>query len=79
MEVHTSELEVKGRIGFGALTQLKYDIMGPFKFIPFMECRHSVWSMRHPVNGEVNINGKIYSICSNKICSNKFAYIHVIH
>ena len=35
LEVHTPELEVQGRIGFGVLTQLKYDIMGPFKFIPF--------------------------------------------
>lgn len=61
LEVHTPELEVKGRIGFGALTPLKYDIMGPFALIPFMECRHSVWSMRHPVNGEVNINGQKYT------------------
>ena len=61
LEVHKPELDVKGRIGFGALMPLKYDIMGPFALIPFMECRHSVWSMRHPVNGEVNINGQKYS------------------
>lgn len=32
--------------------------MGPFVLVPFMECRHSVWSMRHLVTGNVCINGK---------------------
>lgn len=34
--------------------------MGPFALIPFMECRHSVWSMRHFVRGTVIINGEDY-------------------
>ena len=34
--------------------------MGPFALAPFMECRHSVWSMRHPVRGAVDINGQKY-------------------
>lgn len=55
-------LSIKGNIKFGTLTPIKYDIMGPFKFLPFMECRHSVYSMRHLVNGEVDINGKRYSL-----------------
>lgn len=25
--------------------------MGPFALVPFMECRHSVWSMQHSVCG----------------------------
>ena len=29
--------------------------------MPFMECRHSVWSMRHSVQGTVIINGEDYS------------------
>ena len=32
-----------------------------FAFVPFMECRHSVWSMRHAVRGTVDINGQEYS------------------
>ena len=35
--------------------------MGPFRYVPFMECRHSVVSMKHTVNGSININGKAYS------------------
>lgn len=34
--------------------------MGPFSLFPFLECRHSVRSMRHSVCGRVNVNGKEY-------------------
>lgn len=54
-------LRAKGKIDFGPLLPLKYDIMGPFILIPFLECRHSVWSMRHSVSGAMYVNGKIYS------------------
>ena len=60
LDVHTPELNIEGKLDFGPLSALKYDIMGPFAFVPFMECRHSVWSMRHTVNGAVRINGKNY-------------------
>ena len=49
-----------GRLYFGELLPIKYDIMGPFKYVPFMQCRHSVISMKHSVNGEIRINGKDY-------------------
>lgn len=35
--------------------------MGPFRYVPFMQCRHSVFSMRHRVDGEVSINGTPYT------------------
>ncbi len=60
LEVNTPELRARGRLEFGPLTPLKYDIMGPFAFVPFLECRHSVWSMRHPVRGKMRINGQDY-------------------
>lgn len=34
--------------------------MGPFSLVPFKECRHSVWSMRHSVRGNVFMNGQKY-------------------
>lgn len=60
LEVCTSEMEIRGKLDFGPLSPLKYDIMGPFALVPFMECRHSVWSMRHLVSGAVHVNGQIY-------------------
>lgn len=61
LAIHTRELMIKGNLNFGQLSPLKYDIMGPFVFVPFMECRHSVRSMRHSVWGNVCINGQEYS------------------
>ncbi len=61
LTVNTPELTVKGKLNFGPLSPLKYDIMGPFAFVPFLECRHSVWSMKHSVCGTVCINRQKFS------------------
>lgn len=61
LAIHTAQVTIRGQLDFGPLSPLKYDIMGPFAFVPFMECRHSVWSMRHLVEGDVCINGQKYS------------------
>lgn len=36
-------------------------IMGPFSFIPFMECYHGILSMDHRIEGELTIKGKPYN------------------
>ena len=61
LAIRTTDLSIVGKLDFGPLSTLKYDIMGPFAFVPFMECRHSVWSMRHLVSGTVRINERKYS------------------
>ena len=61
LNVNRQNIKAKGVIYFGTLTPLKYDIMGAFKPIaPLMQCRHSVISMKHKVNGSVIINGEKY-------------------
>lgn len=60
LDIHTPEFHVAGSVRFGAFTPIRYDIMGPFQFVPFMQCRHSVYSMRHRVDGEIRINGVPY-------------------
>lgn len=60
LDLHTESLDVTGWLRFGKASPIRYDIMGPFCFIPFMECRHSVSSMSHEVNGRLTVNGKIY-------------------
>lgn len=64
LAIHTPQLTALGKLDFGQLWPLKYDIMGPFACVPFMECRHSVWSMRHSVTGNVWINGQKYSFAN---------------
>lgn len=60
LDIHTPELTATGSLSFGPFAPLRYDIMGPFQYVPFMECRHSVYSMKHTVNGELEINGTPY-------------------
>lgn len=66
LAIHTPQVTITGKLDFGPLFPLKYDIMGPFALVPFMECRHSVWSMRHQVRGNVYINGQKYSFQNAK-------------
>lgn len=49
-------LRVRGEVRFGPLTPLRYDIMGPFRYLP-MQCFHSVFSIRHALSGSLLVNG----------------------
>lgn len=53
-------IELAGSVRFGPLSPIRYDIMGPFSAVPFMQCRHSVYSMKHSVNGWITVNGIRY-------------------
>jgi len=35
-------------------------IMGPYTFLPFMECYHGIVSMDHSVNGQIEVNGEVH-------------------
>lgn len=50
------ELTVRGCLRFGEFTEPDYDIMGPFAYLPEMECRHAVYSMKHEVNGFLSVD-----------------------
>jgi hypothetical protein len=53
-------LTIVGKLCFEQLTPICYDIMGPFMYVPFMQCRHSVFSMSHKINGEIKVNDQLY-------------------
>lgn len=63
LNIRTDKTTVQGILRFGKLSPLRYDIMGPFQFVPFMQCRHSVFSMGHRVDGRLTINGKEMLFC----------------
>lgn len=48
---------------------LNPNIMGPFSYIPFMECNHAILSMKNDISGFININGKKLEF------NNDFGYI----
>jgi len=49
---------IEGNVTFGEFTPIRYDIMGPFKYFPFMECRHTIVSMHHTVSGDFSVDGQ---------------------
>lgn len=55
--INRNKLSLSGELRYNKLTPIKGDIMGPFRFFP-MECRHGIVSMRHGVDGEVELNGE---------------------
>jgi tocopherol cyclase len=50
------ELQFKGNVPWPK-SFFSPGIMGPFSFIPFMECYHGIVSMNHAIEGSLNING----------------------
>jgi len=60
LSLHTDSVSAVGDLRFDTLSPIRYHIMGPFRYVPFMECRHSIVSMRHNVNGRICINGTDY-------------------
>ncbi|MEG2929141.1 MAG: tocopherol cyclase family protein [Oscillospiraceae bacterium] len=64
IDVDAPDFSVKGRLKFENLTPLTYNIMGPFCCVPFMECRHSIFSMTHTVTGRLVVNGEIHKFDS---------------
>lgn len=61
LDIKMPELCVNGSLRFGAFTPIRYDIMGPFRYVPFMQCYHRVYSMKHSVNGKISINNTTYA------------------
>jgi tocopherol cyclase len=58
INMNGKDFTCSGTIKYPSLTPLKSDIMGPFRFVPFMECNHGVISMKHHLEGALTLNGK---------------------
>lgn len=54
--VMQKDITIRGHITMGELHPLKRKVMGPFTYIPFMECKHDIYSMYHTLNGELTID-----------------------
>lgn len=56
LAVDTKDCKIHGTVIFGPFQKLSYSIMGPFEYVPFMQCKHTIISMRHTINGTITIN-----------------------
>lgn len=59
--IRNTGLNVDGRLSYGKIRPPCGDIMGPYRLIPLMECRHSVFSLTHTVSGSLTVNGSVLS------------------
>ena len=60
LNIKNDNLSANGVLRFSGFSPIRYDIMGPFKFVPLMQCRHNVYSMRHRIDGQITVNGQQY-------------------
>ncbi len=67
IELHLAQadLTIDGSLDLSDLSNLNHslfmpNIMGPFAYLPFLECNHGVVSMNHHVNGTLIINHESY-------------------
>lgn len=58
LDIEQEGLSLHGALRYGPFTPLKSDIMGPFRFLPGMECSHGVFSMGHTLAGSLTLNGE---------------------
>lgn len=71
LNIHEDNLDICGIVWFDNLQTvdnklLRPGVMGPFRFLPFMECYHGVVSMNHNLKGTFSINHKPVSFTGGK-------------
>lgn len=62
LNISQEELSIQGQISYGALTPIAYDIMGPFQYLPFLECRHGILSMGHSLSGSLQWGNRVIDL-----------------
>lgn len=63
LDIKDDELIIKGRLRFENIvvypkTVWRPGVMGPYSFVPLMECYHGIVNIHHDIFGLLNINGK---------------------
>lgn len=58
INIKDKDLSILGKIKYDKLTPIEYDIMGPFRSMPFMECNHGIISLYHKISGNIKFNNK---------------------
>jgi tocopherol cyclase len=59
LDIENDEIIIKGTLLYGQFQPIGYSIMGPFRYLPGMECKHEIISMYHNVKGELLLDGEL--------------------
>lgn len=62
LRMQNKEARIRGNISYSSLERypsslFRPGIMGWYSFVPFMECKHGIYSMRHSLSGGFELNG----------------------
>lgn len=71
VSLQNKEAVLEGKIGFGKFQPIRTSllspsIMGPFSYVPNMECYHGVISMDHSLTGKLEIQGRTVSFLDGR-------------
>jgi len=71
LNIDSEDIRVKGTVEIGDLapwpiTLFSPGAMGPYRFVPLMECYHGVLSFDHELRGKLEINGKIVDFTNGR-------------
>ena len=62
LQLHlTGKIKVKGLVKFTDLSPLRFNLMGPFGWLPNLPCYHQIISMKHYANGTLSVNNKTWN------------------
>jgi len=67
LDLSDGESRIKGSFRYGPFSRMEFPfwrpgVMGPFTFVPRMECNHGLVSMDHRVDGGIDIDGRRLTI-----------------
>ncbi|NCC76648.1 MAG: hypothetical protein EOM08_09465 [Clostridia bacterium] len=65
LDIHHPKGTVSGQLVFSQIREFPVSwhtpsIMGPFQFVPGMECYHAVIHLAHRIDGQIVINGQVF-------------------
>jgi hypothetical protein len=71
LAIHQQGIQLSGALTYRALTPLNQgflnpSIMGPFAYLPAMECYHGVLSLNHRIEGSIHYQGLRYAFNQGK-------------
>ena len=59
INLENESIKIVGNIIYQNITPLTYKIMGPFSYVPIMECKHEILSLHHQCTFDLTINENI--------------------
>lgn len=67
LSIQEQGVNISGKLRYHSIIKPAYNIMGPFCFLPGMQCRHSIFSLNHLVNGKLVLDGNTFCFIMEQV------------